>query len=140
MGFFLFCLIIWIICGFIGMKLGEERSIGKGGGALLGFFLGIFGVLILICMQKSQPDNKTSYSVNPSLQPQPIPMTPPKTEAPTQAFFAEDSIKECPYCFESIKKQARYCEHCKKDISYVPDNTPIFPAPEDLVIETKTSS
>lgn len=46
-----------------------------------------------------------------------------------------NTFKQCPYCFESIKKQSKFCEYCKHNISYVPDDVPVFPSTEDLIID-----
>lgn len=135
-----FYLIIMFICACIGIRLGKERTPGEVGGALLGLFLGILGILVLICLPKIKTDEEASSSNTPSFQPQTKSVSSQETEKAYQTFISEDSLKECPYCFESVPKQARYCQYCKHNISYVPDDAPVFPAPEDLMIEAKATS
>ncbi len=135
-----FYLIIMFICACIGIRLGRERTPGEVGGALLGLFLGILGILVLICLPKIKTDEDVTSSSTPPSQPQSKSVMPQKIETASQAFISQDSIKECPYCFEPVPKQARYCQYCKHNISYVPDDAPVFPAPEDLMIEAKATS
>ncbi len=44
-----FALIYSVIFSVIGYNMGKRKTIGSTGGALLGFFLGLIGVLIVAC-------------------------------------------------------------------------------------------
>lgn len=143
---FLIGILICIFCAALGAGMGKERSPGMGGGALLGGLLGIFGIIILLCLPKVKSEN--SYSESSITEPFPKgafggSVSSLATTQPRQPHAIErlsKSLNECPYCFEPVSKQARFCESCKHDISFAPDDTPVFPAPEDLIIEKQSPS
>ena len=51
----LFCFIgIWVICGFVGSAIANNRGNSGGSGFLLGLFLGPLGVLIVAVSAKNE--------------------------------------------------------------------------------------
>ena len=132
----MFPLIFWflvgIFFGFWGMALGRERTPGAGGGFALGLFLNIIGLLVLVCLPKIKEKEADSVAYESILQ---------SSISQERALDSDNSnasnLKECPYCWELLEANASICKFCNHEISNVPENTPVFPEPEDLVIEQK---
>ncbi len=40
-------LIVWLLMGFLGYKMGEKKKMGSTVGAVLGFLLGLIGLVII---------------------------------------------------------------------------------------------
>jgi hypothetical protein len=137
--FFFFYFIFIIIFACIGTAMGEDRAPGKLGGFLLGFFLGLIGILILFCLPKKVNENNNNQQQR-AIEQTPKEVILPKTNIENNEIVYGEPTKECPYCFELIKKHSNYCRFCKRDISYASDDTPVFPMPEDFITNTKTSS
>ena len=73
-------LIIWIVCGFIGAKIGERSGQTALSGFLLGFLLGPIGLLILCHLGRSQPPEL--HDLSKILAQTPLPPLPPPPEYP----------------------------------------------------------
>lgn len=52
MGFFILVIFFGVIFGVICMSVGENREIGKTAGFWLGFFLGLIGLIIVLCSSR----------------------------------------------------------------------------------------
>lgn len=77
---FIVLLIYSIIFGIWGYNQGARRQIGNTSGFFLGFFLGLLGVIIVLCSEKiryyspanpapSKPDNYAQIMDNPVMAP-----------------------------------------------------------------------
>lgn len=92
-------IIIWIISAVIAVIIGSSK--GRAGlGLLLGLLLGFIGVLI-------------------------IALVPPNKENIEQTSLLDGTNRKCPYCAELIKRDAKICKHCGKEVE-----------PEDLTVKT----
>ena len=58
-------IIIWILFGFAGYAIGKPKNRSTGG-FLLGFFLGIIGIVIIACLK---PKKIETYTQPPNQQP-----------------------------------------------------------------------
>jgi hypothetical protein len=58
--------LVWTVCVVIGYSLGKERTIGTGGALLLSIFLGVIGVIIILCFPKKDEEEmkKLFYKVS----------------------------------------------------------------------------
>lgn len=83
-------LIFWIICGIAGGAIGSSKG-KKGKGIALGFLLGPIGLLICIFMR---PDEAVL----------------------SRQALSSGIMKKCPHCAELIKRDARVCHYCGKDV------------------------
>jgi len=83
--------ILWLVCAFIGMSIGKGK--GKGGaGFALGLFLGPIGIIIIALMKEDTA----------------------KVEAEA---LSSGEMRKCPYCAELVRREARVCKHCGKELT-----------------------
>lgn len=55
-GYLLFLFVINIVLSFIFGKIGKKREIGFGWAFAATFFLGLIGIIIVLCSKKIQPE------------------------------------------------------------------------------------
>ena len=79
---------ILLVCGVIGALIASSRGATAFVGFLLGFFLGIIGVVITLFLKPAQP-----------------------------AAAAGKATRECPHCKEPMRTDASVCPHCQRESS-----------------------
>ena len=47
-------LICWLLCGILGYLLAKDKKMGSTTGAVLGFLLGIIGIIIILCSKNNE--------------------------------------------------------------------------------------
>ena len=53
-GFWITLLVISTVCSLIGHRIGKNKRIGSNMGAILGFFFGVIGLIIIACSKEEQ--------------------------------------------------------------------------------------
>ncbi len=95
--------VVWIICGAIGLAIGN----GKGkplAGFLLGLLLGVIG-LIIIAVMKPTPEAEAARNVKVA-----------ETMRVLEGQGQEASLVPCPWCAERIQPNAQFCRFCGKEV------------------------
>ena len=139
-------ILIWIVCGIVGLILGDKKGM-PGTGALLGFSLGIIGIVILItledkyktcpgCGNRLRPDAIRCLScgydvrnVTVKKPPEFNQTLPQNIQTDAESAMGTESSsdwKRCPYCAEEIRAAAIKCKHCGSMLQ-VPVQVSMFP-------------
>lgn len=95
-------IIAWIICGVFAAIIASSKGRNFFGWLILGLLFGIFALLAAGFMP----------AVNKSEE---------KLSETTIKSLSNDERK-CPFCAEIIKKEAKLCKHCGKEVEPVSDN------------------
>jgi hypothetical protein len=82
-------LILWLLIGFAGLQIGQSKNRAVEG-ALLGFFLGLIGLIVIACLSP-----KSQRAVLAPVMPLP-PMTPPRSLAPESVEPATSNVWPAP--------------------------------------------
>jgi hypothetical protein len=90
-------IIFWVICGFVGAAISQNRGAGAGIGFVLGLFFGPIGILIA-CFVGGNNNSGSGTDMN---------------------FY-----KNCEYCAELIRPDAKLCKHCGREQR----SSPLIPA------------
>lgn len=61
-GWIFLWLIVWVICGLIGMSMADKRNRGKGAGFAIGFLLGLVGLAVIALLGKKDAPRKEESS------------------------------------------------------------------------------
>jgi uncharacterized membrane protein YeaQ/YmgE (transglycosylase-associated protein family) len=96
-------IVLGVISGAIGAAIGSRRG-RVGGGFLLGMFLGIVGWIIVALMSPT-----AEYEARRSAQIAALVPRPP--------VRGSQRDRPCPWCGEDIKKIARICRFCNRDVA-----------------------
>lgn len=101
--------IFWILCGILGAAM--LSSYNKAGtGFLLGLLLGPLGLLFALVVRsnaKSEEEKKKHEEQMEAMN----------ALASKQESESSEDTMECPYCAETIKKKAKICRFCNKELS-----------------------
>lgn len=87
----LFFLVIALVCAFVAGKIHASKGRKYDDGFVIGFFLGIIGVIIVAIL----PVNEKGVE---------------------QGKLKDGTSKKCPYCSEIIKTEATVCRYCGRDL------------------------
>src|ERR1700716_71237 len=85
-----------VILGFVGAGIGRDKGLA-GPGFLLGFFLGLIGLVVIAVLQPSQER--------------------------LDRASRERGMMRCPHCKEFMRQGATVCHYCQREISFV--ETPV---------------
>lgn len=102
-------IVLWLLCGILGaaMLSGYNKA---GTGFLLGLLLGPFGLLFALLIRS----NAKSAEEKKKHEEQIEAMTSKSTNSESTD---QSDTKECPFCAETIKKKAKFCRYCNKELS-----------------------
>lgn len=96
-------LLVWLVCGFVGALVGSSK--GKAGaGAVLGFLLGVIG-LIIIAVMKPSPEFEAKKAQ--------------QAGGFAPSLGVPGTLRRCPSCAEDIQASANVCKHCGRDVTPV---------------------
>ena len=112
-------LLIWLFVylvsglffGFFSKNISEDKGRSPTEGFLIGFFLGVIGIIIVALL----PANEAAIS---------------------QSKLDDGTSKECPYCAEIIKSEALICKFCGREL---PKTNSLVGKNQNLEYETKYS-
>lgn len=96
-------LIFWIICAIVTAVIANAKGRNSGSWLIIGFVLGIFGIILIACMPSEKPVVVTSPD--------------------------DGDSKICPQCAEKVKRAAKVCRYCQHAFSA---ESLIAPPPEAL--------
>jgi ribosomal protein L37AE/L43A len=80
-----------LLSGYAGMTVWARKGGRPGGGFLVGGLLGALGVFILVLAKPRQTE--------------------------IDSVARSRGLVACPHCAESIKREARACWHCQRDVA-----------------------
>ena len=80
-----------LFSGFIGMTVWRNKGGRPGGGFFVGGLLGALGVFILVLARPRQTE--------------------------VDSVARSQGLVSCPHCVEPIKREARVCRHCQRDVA-----------------------
>ena len=93
---FVVSLLIGAACAFAAYNLAQKKGRSQGAWAAVGFFFGLIGLLVLVCMPSRTDDG---YIAAGSYAPSgPTPM------------------RSCPYCVARIEASAMACGYCGRSV------------------------
>ncbi|PZU23807.1 MAG: hypothetical protein DI589_05930 [Shinella sp.] len=104
MGALMGFVLLWLICGIVTAIIAANKGRSGIGWLIIGFILGIFGIILIACMPSLKPQTVTLISADTS---------------PTLVAAS----KKCPDCAEIILVDAKVCKHCGFRFSPVAEKT-----------------
>lgn len=115
-------IILWVLCAILGAAMLSNFN-KAGTGLLLGFFLGPLGLLFALVVRssaKSAEDKKEHEEQLAAMK-----------EVADKSNSGSDT-RECPFCAERIKRKAKLCRFCGKDLPEH-DSSQLPEAPEGMI-------
>jgi hypothetical protein len=82
---------VWLICGILGAVICEQKGRSAYLGLFLGWLLGPIGVII--CAVLSKEDRVLE-----------------------ERALRSGKMRKCPHCAELVKREAKVCRHCGREL------------------------
>jgi RNA polymerase subunit RPABC4/transcription elongation factor Spt4 len=83
---------IWLLCGIISAVIASNKGRSVFGWFILGLLFGPLGFILALVVGKNEAEIEKSA-------------------------IQSGTMKKCPYCAELVKREAKICRYCSKDLS-----------------------
>ena len=123
---------VGLVFGIISAAVAEFRDMSRGQGFMFGFFLGIFGLIIVCIMKKPEEKNPAIQNVYPAMVTcycgQAIPADSPAcpycrtvfsqvaptstVQSNTSAITKTGPLRNCLHCGKPLSRHANFCKYC----------------------------
>lgn len=123
---------VGLVFGIISAAVAEFRDMSRRQGFMFGFFLGIFGLIIVCIMKKPEEEKSTIQYVYPAMMTcycgQVIPADSPScpycrtvfshvsitsaVQYNTSSTTKTGSLRSCLHCGKPLSRQSNFCKYC----------------------------